>query len=239
MDNLYQRYTTTSVFSTGVSEDEFLTWSKNYFKTHYKGLLPRDKKARILEVGCGYGKYIAALSDMGYSNCIGVDISPEQIDYAKVKLKLTNVELADAIDWLDDKECLFDCIIGLDLLEHLPTVDLLNLGFRMYKALKPDGVVIFQVPNGISPLNPIVYGDLTHVRAFTPQSMQQFFLHVGFTPKEYYEIPPDIHGLYSGLRRVLWAVLLKPVIGMFVRVLHGRVMGGDIYTSNFIACAKK
>lgn len=239
MDNLYKRYTTTSVFAEDADKDKLLVWSKNYFKNHYSNLLPNEKDARILEVGCGYGKYIVALSEMGYSNCYGVDISSEQIEYAKVKLMLTNVALANAIEWLEDKDSLFDCIIGLDFLEHLSTSDLLSLGRRVHKALKPGGVVIFQVPNGISPLNPIIYGDLTHVRAFTPQSMQQFFLHVGFKSKGYYEIPPYIHGIRSAIRRALWITFFKPMIGIFVRVLHGRVVGGDIYTSNFIAYAKK
>ena len=237
--NLYERYTTTSSLALDINEEGMLGWSKNYFRIHYAKLLPSDKSARILEVGCGYGRYIKTLLEMGYQNCYGVDLSSEQIAYAKTKLRLSNVEQADALDWLNGKDTLYDCILALDILEHLSTVDLINLGEKMYKALKPDGVIIFQVPNGMSPLNPIIYGDLTHVRAFTPQSMQQFLLHVGFVPVGYYEIPPYVHGIKSAIQRVLWTVIIKPVISVLVRVLHGRVMGGSIYSSNFIAYAKK
>lgn len=238
--NLYERYTSTSSLAN-VDEESVLRWSKNYFRAHYSKLLPTNKDASILEVGCGYGygRYIAALLEMGYTNCYGIDLSHEQISYAKTILRLTNVEQADALEWLDNKDNVFDCILGLDILEHLPTDDLLKLGEKMYRALKQGGVVIFQVPNGMSPLNPIIYGDLTHVRAFTPQSMQQFLLHVGFVPSGYFDIPPYVHGIKSAIQRMIWSGIVKPFLGICVRILHGRVMGGRIYSSNFITFAKK
>lgn len=238
-NELYERYTSTSSLASGVDDEAVLTWSKGYFRAHYSHLLPQDKNAKILEVGCGYGRYIAALSEMGYTNCYGIDLSSEQVAYAKTVLQLTNLEEADALDWLDGKDTMFDCILGLDILEHFQTDDLLKLGEKIYKALKPGGIVIFQVPNGMSPLNPIIYGDLTHVRAFTPQSMQQFFLHVGFVPSGYFDIPPYVHGIKSAMQRAIWSGIVKPFLSIWVRILHGRVMGGRIYSSNFITFAKK
>lgn len=238
-NKLYERYTSTSSLACEADKEKVLTWSKGYFRAHYSGLLPSDKNAKLLEVGCGYGRYMAALSEMGYTNCYGIDLSSEQVAYAKTMLQLNNVEQADALEWLDGKDAMFDCILGLDILEHFPTDDLLKLGEKMRKALKPSGTVIFQVPNGMSPLNPITYGDLTHVRAFTPQSMQQFLLHVGLVPTGYFEIPPYVHGIKSAIQRVLWACIVKPTISILVRVIHGKVMGGSIYSSNFIAYANK
>lgn len=238
-NSLYERYTSTSSLTAGVDEEKVLIWSKNYFRAHYSELLPSDRNAKILEVGCGYGRYLAALSDMGYKDCYGIDLSADQIAHAKTKLLLSNVEEADALAWLNDKEATFDCILGLDILEHLTNADLIQLGENMYKALKPGGVVIFQVPNGMSPLNPIIYGDLTHVRAFTPQSMQQFLLHVRFVPNGYFEIPPYVYGLKSAIQRILWTGIVKPILSALVLMLHGRVMGGNIHSSNFIAYGKK
>lgn len=237
-NKLYERYTSTSSLAS-VNEEAVLTLSKDFFRACYSKLLPCDRNAKILEVGCGYGRYLASLSEMGYTNCYGIDLSSEQVSYAKTVLQLSNVEQADALEWLTGKDELFDCILGLDILEHFPTNDLLSLGEKIYKALKPGGTVIFQVPNGMSPINPFIYGDLTHFRAFTPQSMQQFLLHVGFVPMGYFEIPPYVHGIKSAIRRVCWMAIIKPLIGFVVRVIHSRVLGVDIYTSNFIALAKR
>lgn len=238
-NELYKRYTSTSSLPNGVDEETLLTWSKGYFRANYLHLLPQDKNAKILEVGCGYGRYIAVLSEMGYTNCYGIDISHEQITHAKNILKLVNVEEADAFDWLNNKVDEFDCVLGLDILEHFETDDLLKLGVSIYKALKPGGTVIFQVPNGMSPINPFIYGDLTHFRAFTPQSMKQFLLHVGFVPMGYFEIPPYVYGIKSAIRRGCWMAIIKPLISFVVLVIHSRVLGVDIYTSNFITLAKK
>jgi 2-polyprenyl-3-methyl-5-hydroxy-6-metoxy-1,4-benzoquinol methylase len=238
-NNLYERYTTTSSLPGMVNQEIMLAWTLGYFHAHYSSLLPSDKNAKILEVGCGYGRYLAALSEMGYKNSYGIDISSEQVEYARTVLRLTNVEQTDALEWLDGKDAMFDCVLGLDILEHFQTDDLLELVRKMHKVLKPGGTVIFQVPNGMSPLNPIIYGDLTHVRAFTPQSMRQLFLHIGFLPLGYFEIPPHIHGIKSAIQKVLWVALVKPVINALVRVMHGKVIGGSIYSANFIAYAKK
>ncbi len=236
--NLYKRYTSSIALTTGDDEKAILKWSQGYFHTFYGKLLPTDKNLRILEVGCGYGRYIKSLNEMGYKNCYGIDISEEQTHYASTILGLSNVEQADALEWLTGKDGMFDCILALDVLEHLETEKLLELGEKMCLALKPGGKVIIQVPNGMAPLNPVRYGDLTHVRAFTVKSMEQFFLMVGFSPTKFYEIPPYIHGVVSAIRRVLWTLILKPVIISFMLIANGGTMG-NIYTSNFIAVAER
>lgn len=236
---LYDRYTTTSSLADVQNADSVLTWSKGYFRTNYADKLPQNKSANILEVGCGYGRYLAALSEMGYSNCYGIDLSHEQITYAKTVLQLANVEEADAFEWLAGKVSVYDCILGLDILEHFETNDLLKLGKLIFQALKPGGIVIFQVPNAMSPINPITYGDLTHVRAFTPQSMQQFLLLTGFQPLGYFELLPNLHGIASIVKRFLWCYFLNPLISSYVRLAHGIVFGGRIYTANFFTIAKR
>jgi 2-polyprenyl-3-methyl-5-hydroxy-6-metoxy-1,4-benzoquinol methylase len=238
-NKLYEKYTSTSSLVDGIDEQGTINWSINYFQANYMSELPTDKDAKILEVGCGYGRYIAALSSMGYKNCIGIDLSAEQINYAKTVLGVSSVEQADALEWLADKDSTFDCILGIDILEHFKTDELLRLGELIFRALKKEGVAIFQVPNGMAPLNPITFGDLTHERAFTPTSMRQFLLAVGLKPVSFREIPPYTHGVKSAIKRLLWSFLCKPLISFFVLCTHGAVFGGHIYTANFAVCAKK
>jgi 2-polyprenyl-3-methyl-5-hydroxy-6-metoxy-1,4-benzoquinol methylase len=236
--NLYDRYTSTLALAN-VDEKTMRKWSERYFRAHFVKLLPTDKDAKILEVGCGYGRYLKILADMGYANCYGIDISDEQVIYAKTNLDLSNVEKADALDWLNGKEAVFDCILILDVLEHLEIGYLFQLGERIYSSLKHGGRIVVQVPNALSPLNPHHYGDLTHVRAFTVQSIQQFFLHSCLIPIGYYEVPPYVYGVKSAVRKILWSLIVKPAIGIFIRIVHGNVTGGDIYTANLIAVAER
>lgn len=95
------------------------------------------------------------------------------------------------------------------------------------------------VPNGTSLINPIIYGDLTHVRAFTIESIKQLFLLSGFFPPfEYHEIPPHNFNSIHQLKKILWVLLLRPIINFFVTVTYRRMSPG-VYTNNFIAVATK
>lgn len=48
-----------------------------------------DKNSSVLDVGCGAGKYCAALADSCYK-CVGTDLSPRMIQFAKDKAKQYN-----------------------------------------------------------------------------------------------------------------------------------------------------
>ena len=74
-NKLYERYTSTSSLASVADEAKVLIWSKGYFRANYSKHLPSNKNVKILEVGCGYGRYMAALSEMGYTNCYGIEAS--------------------------------------------------------------------------------------------------------------------------------------------------------------------
>jgi 2-polyprenyl-3-methyl-5-hydroxy-6-metoxy-1,4-benzoquinol methylase len=238
-NQIYKHYLSTQAFTDGQGLSEGLKWSHSYFKAHYVKLLPLNKESEILDVGCGYGRYLWSLNKLGYKKCYGIDISEEQVDYAKNVLQLNNVERIDALSWLEDKESFFDVIFAIDILEHFNTYDLVDLCQKIFNSLKPGGRFIVQVPNGASLINPIVYGDLTHVRAFTVESIKQLFLLAGFIPPfEYYEIPPHNFNSIHILKNTLWRLFLRPIINFVVVATYHR-MSPAIYTNNFIAVAHK
>jgi 2-polyprenyl-3-methyl-5-hydroxy-6-metoxy-1,4-benzoquinol methylase len=236
--DLYDRYASTSSL-VGVDVEQRLAWNFGYFAEHFLRYLPPDRDAAILDVGCGYGKNLLSLARLGYRNCYGVDISGEQVAFARERLGLTNVECADALEWLAGRERSFDVILAMDVLEHLALERLIELGRRMHAALKPGGTLVVHTPNGMSPLNPFLYGDLTHVRAFTAQSLQQFFLNTGFEPVAYREALGHAHNARSLIKRLIWKGVLRPLVHAFVRVAHGDVFGGAIHTANIVAVARR
>lgn len=239
LNAIYERYTTTQALANGQDITEVLKYSHSYFVAHYSKLLPLNTAVKILDIGCGYGRYLKSLLALGYKDCYGIDIDKEQINYARNVLRLNNVEESNAILWLADKKSVFDIIFAIDILEHLNDEDLVDLCRKILDSLKPGGQVIVQVPNGISLINPIIYGDLTHLKAFSVESIRQLFLIAGFNPPfVYYEIPPHKFNAISGLKNILWRFLFKPIINLFVIVTYRR-MSPAIYTNNFIAIAHK
>jgi 2-polyprenyl-3-methyl-5-hydroxy-6-metoxy-1,4-benzoquinol methylase len=232
----YSCYTSTQALADSEKSDQYLRWSSAYFKSNFMPILPVQKDALILDVACGYGRHLTSLRGMGYSNCIGVDISPKQIQYARNELKLNNVEEADIFSWLALNKSKYDCILVIDFLEHLNNDDLINLMMKLRSILNTQGRLIIQAPNGISLINPIIHGDLTHVRAFTPESLRQLFLLSGFSPPfTFHEaLPPQRFNMINIIKRIVWKLILRPLIDFMVTMTHHR-MEHKIYTNNIIA----
>lgn len=236
--DVYFRYTSTHALVDAEKTGQLLKYSSAYFKSNVMPILPVKKDSLILDVACGYGKHLISLIGMGYSNCIGVDVSAEQIQYARNELKLNNVEEADIFQWLDLHIGKYDCILIMDFLEHLNNEDLINLMMKLRGRLNPQGRVIIHVPNGISLINPIIHGDLTHVRAFTSESLAQLFLLSGFSPPfTFHEaLPPQRFNMVNRIRRGVWKLILRPLIEFMVTMTYHR-MKHRVYTNNIIAVA--
>jgi 2-polyprenyl-3-methyl-5-hydroxy-6-metoxy-1,4-benzoquinol methylase len=237
--DLYRRYTSTAALPEGTDARALLAWSARYFEAHILPLLPPDRSATVAEIGCGWGRYLAALATLGYTRASGVDVSEEQIvAYARDTLALGNVTHGDAAGWLDARPATFDCILALDVLEHLDDDALVRLVRAAHGALRPGGLLIVHAPNGLAPLSPLRYADLTHARAFTVTSLGQLFRATDLVPRGYRETPPHARGLAGLVRRVLWKAVLRPSVRAWMLAANGDAMGG-IYTANIVAVAER
>lgn len=185
--------------------------SLNYMCRNYARafgfLLPKNKDARILELGCGTGSFLYFLKHAGYANIMGVDMDAEHITSTK-NLGIQAIQ-ANALDVLRLNSDTYDCIIAIDFLEHFKKEELFPLLDLIRAALKHtpncDSLVIGRVPNadGLSGMR-IRYGDLTHELAFTPTSLWQLFRAAGFKDVAVYPEEPVITGMKSFIRFIVW-----------------------------------
>ncbi len=154
--------------------------SSSYYERNFSHLLPKDKEANILDVGCGFGLAIYAMKKMGYVNVMGIDISPQQVDACHKKN--LNVELVnDSVKWLEEHQNEFDTIISLDVLEHIPVEHHLRFLKAINKALKMDGKFVCTVPNANSTFaSRWRYVDWTHFTSFCEHSLEFVILNSGF-----------------------------------------------------------
>lgn len=222
----------------GTDAPALLAWSRRYFTAHVAPLLPPDRSASIAEVGCGWGRYLVALAEAGYAQAEGVDVSHEQVAYARSALGLANVSHGDALTWLRARSARYDCILALDVLEHLDTDALVAVPRAAAAALRPGGRLIVHVPNALAPLSPLRNADLTHVRAFTVGSLAQLFRMADLIPHEFRETAPHGRGLAGTVRRIVWKAALRPMVHAWMLAANGDTMGG-IYTANVIAVAER
>ena len=235
-NQVYDKYFSTQAVGSQTI-NEITKQSLNYFNQNLLKFIPTKKNIKILEIGCGFGRYLKFLKDLGYTNLTGIDISSEQIKAAKESYDLENVFVADAIEYLDKNTGKFDVILVLDVVEHLDLEYALELGTKMYQNLTADGILVMQTPNGLAPLSLYRYGDITHVRALNVQSAMQYLTLAGFSKMSFHEAPPDMVGLKNKIRRALW-IITRLFIMLYIFIINGN-FGGKVYTPNIISVASK
>ena len=143
-------------------------------------LLPADKEIKILDIGCGTGSLIAALKLKGYSNCIGIDLSQEQINVAHEN-GIREAQLGDLLPFLDNNQKSFDLILGMDIIEHFTKDELCTILEKVKNALNANGKVLFRTPNTDAPLGSIYCkGDFTHETLLNYNSAEQLFMALGY-----------------------------------------------------------
>ena len=235
--DLYENYTSTSVFHN-IKEQKLTSWSKKYYKAFIEPHLGKNKNIRILEIGCGYGRYTQSIIQSGYNNIRGIDISEEQISYAIRYMGLENkVELADAIEYMTSKNE-YDVILLMDVMEHLELSYTTELLQSIHRSLSKDGKLIIHVPNGLSPLKAPYHNDITHLRAFSSDSLSQLLRIVGFDKFNHFALPPLVTGFISFIRRCFWILLFNPLIKFYMLTANSSTCGG-IFTPNILSVATK
>ena len=105
-----------------------------------KRIVGNKKIKDYLDIGCGSCFYSNLFPEAHY---VGIDIVDKQIERAKKKkLDVKKHDLEEPFPFKDNS---FDCIFAMDILEHIyNTSQCLR---EINRVLKPDGILILQVPN--------------------------------------------------------------------------------------------
>lgn len=124
-----------------------IAYEDNYRYNFRKFFKAGDK---ILEAGCGLGRYCFWLEDRGIKT-IGIDIVKEAIDlgreYAKAKGYKTKLFIGD-VRKLPFENDSFDGYISLGVIEHFRKAsDIQKTFLEAYRILKPGGYAYISVPN--------------------------------------------------------------------------------------------
>lgn len=103
-----------------------------------------DKNAKILEAGCGSGRVVKYLHDMGF-DVSGIEIDKEAVDFQNAFFPELKVKHANVLA-LPYPNNFFDVILSYGVIEHFPDGPHAPLK-AMYDALKPGGMAIVTVPS--------------------------------------------------------------------------------------------
>lgn len=141
----------------------------------FAGISPGE---RVLEVGCGMGRYTFILAQRGVE-VEGLDLSPfllrklREFDGGRYDIPL---HCADIFNYPPELDGRFDAVVGFFVLHHLH--DLPHCFEAMRRLLKPGGRVVFLEPN---PYNLLYYVQITLMPHMTWQG-DKGIVHMRPTP---------------------------------------------------------
>jgi len=125
---------------------------------------------RILDFGCGPGKYATHFTSLG-CHVTAVDANPSYVE----KLCANGIECMAPDVFMAGEQGEFDVIFLSHLIEHIPPDELTALIPRLCRALSSSGRLVL-----ITPLpGERFYHDFSHVRPYLPQSIRHAFGQLG------------------------------------------------------------
>ncbi len=238
-ERIYRQYLATHLAEgkRAAAQRDQAMWNR-YFRSNYLRHLPSDRRARILDLGCGMGQFLEFLRLEGYDNAAGVDRSDEAVNYCRARNQ--PVEKGEAAEVLSARPEFYDALVLNDLIEHLSKPEALALLDAGWRALRPNGVILIKTVNAA---NPILGAhslaiDLTHETLYSEESLAQLLRVAGFAPVRVFPVhiyTRPWHPLHLAARAIAalmnfqWRILFW---------LYGRPTT-RLFSKNILAVGKK
>lgn len=186
-------------------------------------------KTTFLEIGPGLGELVSTVNSMTKGKIDVIDNDATVLQYVENKYKIQRSFQTEDVSLIDKKLGMYDYVVGIHVLEHIPPSQYEKVLKTLVKHVKPGGKIIFVVPNGNNPLGLVErYGDLQHYALFTTRSFLDFVALADSKDLEAhvlgYHIPPYtlLNILRIGMQKILHAFLIGMLMmnaGIFFTVM--------------------
>src|SRR5271157_2937233 len=130
----------------------------------------KDAPLRVLDFGCGRGKYLSCFSSLG-CEVTAVDANPGYVTEARTK----GFSAFSSETFLGGNPGGFDVIFLCHVIEHLTPENLAQLVPRLCGMLVAGGRLVIVTPTP----GERFYHDFSHVRPYLPQSIRHAFGQIG------------------------------------------------------------
>lgn len=132
--------------------------------------LAGDKKAAILDAGCGDAAFLGRLAEAGYTNLTGIDYSERAINFARLLAPSVHFRVGDLVR-LPFEDGDFDTIFCIETVEHLIPDTIPGILAEFKRVLKPGGRLVITVP---SIANGIPSPESKHYQHFSVESLSAY-----------------------------------------------------------------
>lgn len=204
MKEIFDTYVETTFEGNGQAEFKF-----KQFECNYRSYFPHNRSNKMLDIGIGRGEMLTCMSQWGYEDHLGIDISPSTVKFC-TSIGLNCIHVAETVEWLKGGKNVFSVITLIDVLEHIEKEKTLTFLKAVKSSLKKGGIVIIQVPNLQAPDGQLHrYNDFTHEVGYIEHSLRQVLLAAGFEDIifggfEEFVFGGVREGIKKLLRRIYW-----------------------------------
>jgi SAM-dependent methyltransferase len=127
-----------------------------FYEINHRHWLPTDRKAQILDYGCGGGGMLLFLVEHGFANVTGFDVDAR---YAEISRRVSGAHVAegDPETFLAQNAGAFDVILCREVAYYFPRTELFDGIARLGRALVPGGRLLLEVFNPAGATGPWPY----------------------------------------------------------------------------------
>lgn len=129
-------------------------------------LSTNNREAHILDVGCGRGRNLSLIREMGFSNVVGIDINPAMVKLCREQgfASYLNTEVSA---WTRK----WDVILMSHIVEHFEYRNLQDFVEGYLGYLQENGTLIISTPLP----SDTFYNDFDHIKPYCPMGFQMAF----------------------------------------------------------------
>jgi len=208
------------------------------YRLNYAPVLPADRDAVIVDLGCSEGIALEWLADLGYKNLLAVDSDQVAVSIARERLEryidTENICTGDILHYIQGLPSNSAQIILMnDVIEHLDSDYLELLIPDILRVLKSGGSFIAKTGNMENPFNLALFArDFTHKIFFTTNSLKQLMIMSGFLPNMI-----DVQPVKFPVTAKNWPVhVSSAVVGRIIKIVARSMFIRIHHTHPLIFC---
>lgn len=182
-NNYYTKYGKYSCVCSQNS-DFIIDGFNQYIINFIESICNLDKKKRIVDIGCGSGKFLLDLKSKGFTELYGIDITPTTaglLEQSGIKYKTGSITEKN-INFSEPAS--FDVACLISVLEHVYDLNIALSNISMM--LKENAFVVILVPDAAyyckELANPLHQINLEHINHFDKISLDNLMKQHGFLP---------------------------------------------------------
>ncbi len=153
-----------------------------------------DRPGRLLDIGCGYGAFVAAMRERGW-DAEGVDPSPTVVNAAVRRGRPVH---RGTLAGMQAPDGTYDAITMFYVLEHVP--DPMGALKKAFDLLAPGGILLIRVPHTtpivrlLAPLGlgEALYDPPFHLYDFSPAVLREMLRRTGFADVRMFPGAPTV-----------------------------------------------